>query len=371
MKFLDEYRDPSAVQALAAAIRARVTRPWVLMEICGGQTHAILRFGLDQLLPSGVELVHGPGCPVCVTPTEALDRAIELARTPGVTLCTFADMLRVPGARGDLYTARAEGADVRIVHSPLDAVALARQTPSRHVTLFAVGFETTAPTYALAVTQARAAGLDNFSLLASLVLVPPAMEALLDAADNRVQAFLAAGHVCAVMGTGAYGRLAERFGVPIVVTGFEPVDLLQGVLMAVEQLESGRAEVEVAYARAVPPDGNPTAAALVAEVFEVVDKGWRGLGTLPRSGLGLRACWADFDAERRFPAPRGPEAEPALPGPCIAGDILRGVRRPPECSAFGTDCRPERPLGAPMVSSEGACAAWFRYRAARPRGDEA
>ncbi len=366
MRFVDEYRDAAAVHRLAAAIASRVTRPWTIMEICGGQTHSIVRFGLDELLPAALTLVHGPGCPVCVTPVELIDAAVELAARPGLTLCSFGDMLRVPGTGADLLTARARGADVRIVYSPLDAVAYAAQHRDREVIFFAVGFETTAPANAMAVFQASRLGLPNFSLLVSHVLVPPAIEAILAAPDNRVQGFLAAGHVCTVMGTAEYTPLAARFRVPIVVTGFEPVDLLRGVLACIEQLETGRAEVANAYARAVRTEGNEHAQRMMREVFAVVDRNWRGLGLIPGSGFALRPEFAGFDAVRRF----GPLAEASAPSTgCIAGQIMRGNNKPPDCPAFGRECTPEHPLGAPMVSSEGACAAYHRYRLRKP-GDQ-
>jgi len=359
MRFVDEYRDAEATRRLAAAVARRVTRPWTIMEICGGQTHSIVRFGLDELLPPSVTLVHGPGCPVCVTPVELIDAAVALAARSGITLCSFGDMLRVPGTGADLLTARARGGDVRMVYSPLDAVALAARDRSREFVFFAVGFETTAPANALAVIQARRLGLTNFSLLVSHVLVPPAIEAILSAPDNRVQGFLAAGHVCTVMGTAEYGPLAARFGVPIVVTGFEPVDILRGVLACVEQLENGRAGVANAYARAVRAEGNVHARRAMEEVFTVIDRNWRGIGRIPRSGLGLRPEFAAFDAALRFGVVGNgtPEATE-----CISGQIMRGLRKPFECPAFGVRCSPEHPLGAPMVSSEGACAAYFRYR---------
>ncbi len=359
MKFVDEYREAPAVHALAAAIARRTTRPWTLMEICGGQTHSIVKFGLDELLPTNLTLVHGPGCPVCVTPVGLIDAAIALAGRPGVTVCSFGDMLRVPGSGVDLLTARARGGAVRIVYSPLDAVAYAAAHPEREVVFFAVGFETTAPANAMAVLQARRAGLRNFTLLVSHVLVPPAMEAILGSPGNRVQGFLAAGHVCTVMGLAEYSPLAERFRVPIVVTGFEPVDILQGVLDCVDHLEAGRAEVTNAYARAVRTAGNPHAQRVMRDVFTVVDREWRGLGLIPRSGLGLRPEFAEFDALRRHGRP---EPAPPTPTECIAGDILRGQAKPAECPAYGVRCTPEHPLGAPMVSSEGACAAYYRYR---------
>ncbi|OHE81405.1 MAG: hydrogenase formation protein HypD [Verrucomicrobia bacterium RIFCSPLOWO2_12_FULL_64_8] len=359
MRFVDEYRDAPAARKLAAAITRRVTRSWTIMEICGGQTHSIVKFGLDELLPDGLTLVHGPGCPVCVTPVELIDAAVALAARPGVTVCSFGDMLRVPGTGADLLTARARGGDVRIVYSPLDAVTHAARHPDREVVFFAVGFETTAPANAMAALQARRQGLHNFTLLVSHVLVPPAIEAILSAPDNRVQGFLAAGHVCTVMGLMEYGPLAERFRVPIVATGFEPVDILRGVLACVEQLESGRAEVGNAYARAVRPEGNVHAQRIIHEAFTVVDRNWRGIGLIPRSGYALRTELAEFDAARKFGL--GHDGAPESTE-CIAGLIMRGVKKPHDCPAFGVRCTPEHPLGAPMVSSEGACAAYFRYR---------
>lgn len=359
MKYLDEYRDPAAARGYLEAIQRLVTRPWTLMEVCGGQTHSLVRHGIDRLLPEGVTLVHGPGCPVCVTPVDQIDRAVELAGRPGVLFCSFGDMLRVPGTRGDLLGAKAAGGDVRPVYSPLDAVALARKNPEREVVFFAVGFETTAPANALAVAQARREGLRNFSLLVSHVLVPPAVEALLSSPACRVQGFLAAGHVCTIMGYREYEDLARRFRVPFVVTGFEPLDLLQGILMLLQQLEQGRHEVENQYSRAVTAEGNRKARELVEEVFEVVPRRWRGLGEIPRSGLGMRSAWSEFDAEVRFRL-EGPGAEP--PSECRAGEVLQGILRPAECPAFGGRCTPEAPLGAPMVSGEGACAAYYRYR---------
>ena len=361
MKYVDEYRDPAAARRLAGAIRALVTRPWTIMEICGGQTHSLLRHGIDQMLPEGVTLLHGPGCPVCVTAAEVIDQAIALAATPGVILCSFGDMLRVPGETGSLLAAKARGADVRMVYSPLDAVALARAQPEREVVFLAVGFETTAPASAMAVLAAADAGLRNFSLLVAHVLVPPAIAALLAAPDNRVQGFLAAGHVCTVMGYDEYEPIARRFGVPIVVTGFEPVDLLQGILACLRQLEAGRAEVENAYGRSVRLGGNAPAQAALRQVFAVVPRVWRGMGEIPASGLDLAPAYAWFDARARF---RSAVAAPASAGPCISGEILRGRSRPTACPAFGTACTPEHPLGATMVSSEGACAAYYRYRRA-------
>jgi hydrogenase expression/formation protein HypD len=359
VKFVDEYRDAALAERLTKRIARLATRPWTVMEVCGGQTHAIVRFGIDRLLPEGLELVHGPGCPVCVTPIEVIDRAIEIASRPGVVLCTFGDMARVPGSRSDLLSCKAEGADVRIVYSPIDAVALARELPDREVVFLAVGFETTAPANAMAVLHAQRAGLENLSLLVSHVLVPPAMEAILSAPDNRVQGFLAAGHVCTVTGYEAYETIARRHRVPIVVTGFEPIDILEGIAMCVERLEAGRYEVANQYRRSVRREGNRAAQAAVAEVFTVTDRRWRGIGDLPGSGLALRPAFARFDAERRFgPVVCSEEA----PTPCIAGRILRGLAKPDACPAFGGACTPDRPLGAPMVSSEGACAAYLRYR---------
>ena len=359
MKYLAEFRDPAAARRLAASIRARVSRPWTIMEICGGQTHSLLRHGIDQMLPEAVTLLHGPGCPVCVTAAEVIDTAIALAAMPGVTLCSFGDMARVPGSAGSLLGARARGADVRMVYSPLDAVALARAAPAREVVFLAVGFETTAPASAIAVLQAEAAGLANFSLLCAHVLVPPAIGALLAAPDNPVQGFLAAGHVCTVMGYDEYEPIARRFGVPIVVTGFEPVDLLHGLLACLSQLEDGRAEVENLYARSVRPGGNAVAQAALRRVFVPAPRIWRGMGEIAASGLDLAPAYAGFDARARFhPA----IAAPIGPGPCLSGEILRGRRRPTDCPAFGTACTPDHPLGATMVSSEGACAAYHRYR---------
>jgi hydrogenase expression/formation protein HypD len=363
MKFVSEYRDPEAARQYAERIARMVTRPWTIMEICGGQTHAIVKYGLDALLPATLTLVHGPGCPVCVTPVEFIDKAIEVAGRPEVTFCSFGDMLRVPGTSTDLLAAKANGADVRIVYSPLDAVAAAQAHPDRQVVFFAVGFETTAPANAMAVRQAEQLGLTNFSLLVAHVLVPPAMEAILASPDNRVQGFLAAGHVCAVMGYTEYEPIASRYRVPIVVTGFEPLDILHGIALCVAQLEAGRAEVENQYARAVRREGNRSAQELIRQVFTVVPRRWRGVGEIPASGLGLQAAYAAFDAERRF----GPAAAPRdEASECRAGQILRGVLKPHECPAFGTRCTPERPLGAPMVSSEGACAAYYRYRRSSP-----
>jgi hydrogenase expression/formation protein HypD len=360
LKYVDEYREPASILALAERIRKEATRRWTLMEVCGGQTHAILASGLDAMIENAVELLHGPGCPVCVTPVETLDRALALAALPDVVLCSFGDMLRVPGSHGDLFAARARGADVRVVYSPLDAVRLAAASPERRVVFFAVGFETTVPAVAAAARQARAQGLRNFFLLTSHVRVPPALDAILSAPGVRVDAFLAAGHVCTIMGTQEYEPLAARYRVPIVATGFEPRDILEGVLLAVRQLERGEARVEIQYRRAVRPEGNPAARALVDEVFEIADRPWRGIGVVPGGGLALRRAWRALDAEQVFPELASVVAEE--PPECRAGDVLRGVLRPPACPEFGRGCTPERPLGAPMVSSEGACAAYYRYR---------
>jgi hydrogenase expression/formation protein HypD len=359
MRFIEEYRDAEATQRFAEAIRKTVTRDWTIMEICGGQTHAIMKFGIDELLPPQVTLLHGPGCPVCVTPVELIDKAVELASRPDVIFCSFGDMLRVPGTKGDLLSAKAAGGDVRIVYSPMDALQLALKNPDRQVVFFAVGFETTAPANAMAVYQAKRLGVKNFSILVSHVLVPPAIEAILNAPNNRVQGFLAAGHVCTVMGYTEYEPIAKKYRVPIVVTGFEPLDILQGIYMCVKQLEDGRAEVENQYARSVRREGNRPAQELIREVFEVVPRRWRGIGEIPQSGLGLREPYREFDAERRFALVTGSVEEASE---CISGLILQGAKKPTDCPAFGTKCTPEHPLGATMVSSEGACAAYFKYR---------
>jgi hydrogenase expression/formation protein HypD len=358
MRFVDEFRDPARTQTVLAALHKVVTRPCTIMEICGGQTHTILKYGIDKLLPNGVRLVHGPGCPVCVTPIELIDQAITIAERPGVTMTSFGDMLRVPGSTDDLLRAKSRGADVRMVYSPLDAVRLAQNMPDRQVVFFAVGFETTAPPNAMAVAQAHRLSLENFSILCSHVLVPPAIVALMDAPDNVVEGFLAAGHVCTVMGTAEYEPLAERYRIPIVVTGFEPLDLLEGIYLTVLALEQARHGVEIQYRRSVSPKGNPAARAVMYEVFELCDRPWRGLGLIPNSGLRLTPRFADFDAAVRFGVTDlvSPESDR-----CRAGEVLRGVLRPNQCAAFGRDCTPDSPLGAPMVSSEGACAAYFRY----------
>jgi hydrogenase expression/formation protein HypD len=359
MRFVDEYRDETAAQRFIQEIHRLVTRPWTIMEICGGQTHTLIKFGIDRLLPKEVALVHGPGCPVCVTPLVLIDQAIAIARRPEVIFASFGDMLRVPGSEADLLMVKAQGGDVRMVYSPLDALKLAQKYPDRQVVFFAVGFETTAPANAMAVWQARQLGLTNFSVLCSHVLVPPAMEAILASPDNRVQGFLAAGHVCTVMGYGEYESIAAAYRVPIVVTGFEPLDLLQGIYMTLKALEDKRWGVENQYTRSVRREGNRPAQHLIQQVFEVCDRQWRGIGPIPRSGYRLRPAFACFDAAQRFGVGDFAVQESSL---CIAGEILQGLRKPHECGAFGVRCTPEHPVGAPMVSSEGACAAYYQYR---------
>jgi len=358
VKHLEEYRDPQLARALLDRIAATVTQPWTIMEICGGQTHSIMRHGIDQLLPREITLVHGPGCPVCVTPLETLDRALAIAARSEVIFTSFGDMLRVPGSRDDLFRVKSRGGDVRMVASPLEALKLARENPAREVVFLAVGFETTAPGNAMAIRQAAAEGLTNFSAVVSHVLVPPAMEAILSSPTNRVQGFLAAGHVCAIMGWSEYEPIAARFGVPIVPTGFEPVDILEGLLKVVELLERGEAAVANQYLRAVRREGNPAARAVVDEVFEICDRKWRGIGNIPGSGLRIREAFAAHDAERKFAVADIATEEPTV---CISGLILQGLKKPHECPAFGRECTPTRPLGATMVSSEGACAAYHRY----------
>ncbi|MBL7495894.1 hydrogenase formation protein HypD [Frankia sp. CNm7] len=363
MRYLEEFRDPELAEHLLGEIHAVTTRPWALMEVCGGQTHSIIRHGIDQLLPENIELIHGPGCPVCVTPLEIIDRALEIASRPGVIFCSFGDMLRVPGSGADLFQVKSAGGDVRVVYSPLDAVTLAVEHPDREVVFFGIGFETTAPANAMAVHEARRLGLRNFSLLVSHVLVPPAIAAIMESPACRVQAFLAAGHVCSVMGTGEYPPLAERYRVPIVVTGFEPLDILEGVRRAVIQLEAGRHVVDNAYPRAVPAEGNPAARAMLRDVFEVTDRAWRGIGTIARSGWRLSAAYQEFDAELRFDVTGLRADESTL---CRSGEVLQGLLKPHECAAFGVECTPRHPLGATMVSSEGACAAYYLYRRLEP-----
>ncbi len=358
MKYLDEYRDPAAAGKLRQAIGAVTTRPWTIMEVCGGQTHTIVKYGIDELLPPSIELVHGPGCPVCVTPLELIDKAIAIASRPDVIFCSYGDMLRVPGSQRDLLGVKANGGDVRIVYSPLDCLTIAEQNPARTVVFFAVGFETTAPPNAMAVWQARRRGLKNFAILVSHVLVPPAMTAILASPTNRVQGFLGAGHVCTVMGYEEYEPLADRFGIPIVITGFEPLDLLEGIYRCVRMLEDGHSGVENQYTRAVRREANPGALRLIRDVFQVADRKWRGIGTIPQSGFRLSSAYAEFDAEERFAVEDVTVAESTA---CISGLILQGLKKPHECPAFGRTCTPENPLGATMVSSEGACAAYYNY----------
>ncbi|ACA98219.1 MULTISPECIES: hydrogenase formation protein HypD [Cyanophyceae] len=360
MKFVDEFRDPAAVQKYVQAIAALVTRPWTIMEICGGQTHSIVKYGIDQLLPPEITLIHGPGCPVCVTPAELIDQAIALAQLPDVVLCSFGDMLRVPGTRLDLLSVKAQGAAVKMVYSPLDALKMAQENPDKQVIFFAVGFETTAPTTAMAVYQAAKLGLTNFSLLVAHVSVPPAIEAILSAPDRTIQGFLLAGHVCTVMGYQEYEAIAKNYQIPLIVTGFEPLDIVQGIYLCVKQLEEGRSHIENQYRRVVQAAGNATAQQLVTEIFEIVPRTWRGIGEISQSGLGLREKYAVFDASRKFKLDLT-HFQPQASSSCISGEILQGRKKPKQCPAFGTTCTPERPLGAPMVSSEGACAAYYRY----------
>lgn len=358
MKYIDEYRDGEIARKIADEIRRVQTRPWVIMEVCGGQTNAIVKHGLDQLLPEAMELVHGPGCPVCVTSLELIDKAHAIARRPGVIFCSFGDMLRVPGSETDLFNLKSQGADVRVVYSPLDCLKIARENPEKKVVFFAIGFETTAPANAMSVWQARQLGMRNYSILVSHVLVPPALEAILQSPHNRVRGFLAPGHVCAIAGARDYRRISARYKVPIVITGFEPLDILEGVLLVVKQLESGRTEVENQYARAVRNEGNRPAQNLVEQVFEVCDRKWRGVGEIPASGFKLREEFRDYDAERLFDVAKIDTKEPEV---CISGLILQGIKKPHDCPAFGTECTPRHPLGATMVSAEGACAAYYAY----------
>ena len=359
MRYIDEYRDPQIAHALAARVARIATKPWVLMEVCGGQTHTLMRYGIGDMLPKGIELVHGPGCPVCVTPLELIDQAIVISRLPGVIFTSYGDMLRVPGSHSDLFQARANGADVRVVYSPMDALKMARENPGRQVVFFGVGFETTAPANAMSVWQAHREGIANFSMLVSHVLVPPAMRLILQSPANRVQGFIAPGHVCAIMGFSEYRKIAQDFRVPIVVGGFEPVDLLEAISMLVAQLEEGRAEVENQYSRSVDYAGNPAAQEMMRDVFEVSDRKWRGIGTIGDSGLRLRNEYAAHDAERVFHLDPLHVEEPRE---CISALVLQGQKKPVECTAFGKRCTPMTPLGAPMVASEGACAAWFQYK---------
>lgn len=359
MKFIDEYRDKEAAEKLAGQIRRITTRGWSLMEVCGGQTHTIVKYGVDELIPPSIKLIHGPGCPVCVTSLEMLDRAIEIASLDDVIFCSFGDMLRVPGSKKDLLTVKAEGGDVRIVYSPLECLRISKENPNKQVVFFAVGFETTAPANAMAAYQAKQMGIQNFSMLVSHVLVPPAMEAILQSGNNGVQGFLAAGHVCTVMGYWQYHEISKKYKVPIVVTGFEPLDLLQGIYLCVKQLEEGRAEVENQYSRAVREKGNQEAQQVMQKVFKVGNRKWRGIGEIPKSGLVLCDAYMEYDASLKFGLA---DLEVEEPAECISGMILQGIRKPHECEAFAAKCTPERPLGATMVSSEGTCAAYYRYR---------
>ena len=359
MQYVDEYRDPKIAKAIVDRIARKVSQPWVLMEVCGGQTHTLMRYGIDELLPKQVELVHGPGCPVCVTPLEMVDRAIRIASLPGVIFASYGDMLRVPGSQADLFQARANGADVRIVYSPMEAVKLARANPQRRVVFFGVGFETTAPANAMAVWQAQHEGLKNFSMIVAHVLVPPAMRLILESPTNRVQGFIGPGHVCTIMGFREYEALSKEFRVPIVVGGFEPLDLLEAIAMLVAQLEEGRAEVENQYSRSVSYEGNLAAQRVMGEVFEVSDRKWRGIGEIEASGYRLREEYAAFDAERVFGLE---EVSAEEPKECISALVLQGLRKPMDCPAFGVRCTPMTPMGAPMVSAEGACAAYYQYR---------
>jgi hydrogenase expression/formation protein HypD len=358
MRYIDEFRDGQLTQNLLKEIECITTRDWVIMEICGGQTHSIMQNGIDKLLPSKIELVHGPGCPVCVTSLELVDKALAIASKPDVIFCSFGDMLRVPGSGRDLFSVRASGGQIRVVYSPLDAVKIAQQNPDKQVVFFAIGFETTGPANAMSVVKAKALGLTNFSILVSQVTVPPAMHAILGSPTNRVQGFLAAGHVCSVMGFWEYPPIAEKYRIPITVTGFEPLDLLNGIYMTIKQLENGTHNVENAYTRVVSFEGNKPAQAILQKVFEPCDRNWRGIGMIPASGWRLRAEFADFDAEKRFDVGDIRTHESEI---CISGKILQGIQKPPQCPAFGTLCTPENPLGATMVSSEGACSAYYRY----------
>ncbi len=359
MKFVDEYRDATTAQDCAKAIASITTRPWTIMEICGGQTHAIVKFGIDELLPDSITLIHGPGCPVCVTPIALIDQAIAIASHPEVIFCSFGDMLRVPGTDKDLLSIKATGGDIRIVYSPIDCLKIAQENPNKQVVFFGVGFETTAPATAMAVYQAAQQNIPNFSMLVSHVLVPPAMEAILSAPNRKVQGFLAAGHVCTIMGYTEYEAIAPKYQVPIIVTGFEPVDILQGIYLCIKQLESGQAQVENQYSRSVRKDGNQPAQNILKEVFEVIPRQWRGIGEIAQSGLNLKQKYAQFNAENRFDL-TGIQSEESPD--CMSGLILQGIKKPHDCEAFGKRCTPEHPLGAPMVSSEGACAAYYRYR---------
>lgn len=358
MKFVDEFRDGKAARKLSAEIKSVVTKPWQIMEICGGQTHSILKYSLEELLPEEITLIHGPGCPVCVTPLELIDKAIAIAQREDVIFTSFGDMLRVPGSKHDLLSIKAKGGNVKMVYSPLDALKIAENNPGKNVVFFAVGFETTAPANAMSVIEAKRRGIKNYSILCSHVLVPPAIEALLSSRNNNIQGILAAGHVCTVMGYNEYFPIAEKFKVPVVVTGFEPIDILQGILLTVKQLEAGTIEIQNQYSRVVTREGNIAAQKLLEDVFERTNRKWRGIGNIPSSGFKLKDEYSDYDAEKIFKVENIETEESPL---CIAGEVLQGIKKPIECSAFGKECTPERPLGAPMVSTEGACAAYFHY----------
>lgn len=358
MKYLDEFRDSKIAKYLVEQIQSITTRDWVLMELCGGQTHTIVQYGIDQLLPKQIEMVHGPGCPVCVTPLEVIDQAIEIARRPNVIFTSFGDMLRVPGSHSNLLKIKSEGADVRIVYSPLEATKIAKENPNKEIVFFAIGFETTAPGNAMAIMQAHELGLKNFSEIASHVMVPPAMEAILSSPSNRVNGFLAAGHVCTIMGYWEYEPIAKNYKVPIVPTGFEPVDMLEGIYLTVKQLEEGKSEIINQYKRSITREGNKAAQDMINEIFEVTDKKWRGIGEIPMSGYKIKEAYREYDAALKFDVDQIKTEEPDV---CISGEILQGLKKPNECPAFGKECSPEHPLGATMVSSEGACAAYHKY----------
>jgi len=359
MKYVDEYRNADEAKRFAEAIRQCVTRPWTLMEVCGGQTHSIAKYNLQEMLPEMISLLHGPGCPVCVTPVTLIDKAVHIAAQPDVIFCSFGDMLRVPGSREHLLTVKSRGGDLRVVYSPMDALKIAQDNPQKEVVFFAIGFETTAPANATAIYRAKLEGINNISFLVSQVLVPPAVTSILNSPENRVEGLLAAGHVCAIMGYGEYGPISKDFSIPIVVTGFEPLDILQGIFLCVKQLEEGRAEVENQYSRVVRQEGNLSAQKIIQEVFEIIPRQWRGIGEIPHSGLGLRQPYADLDAEKKFPCEIHGEEKSSE---CISGLILQGIKKPNECQAFGKTCTPESPQGATMVSTEGACAAYYRYQ---------
>lgn len=363
MKYVDEYRNSREAEQFSKAIRESTTRPWTLMEICGGQTHSIAKYSLQDLLPKEISLLHGPGCPVCVTPVTLIDKAIHIASQPNIIFCSFGDMLRVPGSREDLFSVKSKGGDLRIVYSPMDVLKIARENPDKEVVFFAIGFETTAPANAMAIYQAKLDNIKNISFLVSQVIVPPAMQSILKSPGNRVQGFLAAGHVCTVMGYQEYEPISRDYRVPIVVTGFEPLDILQGIYLCIRQLEEGRAEVENQYSRSVKKEGNLSAQKIIQEVFQIIPRQWRGIGEIAQSGLGLRAAYADFDAENKFLCEIHSQERSS---DCISGLVLQGIKKPNDCQAFGKSCTPEFPLGATMVSTEGACAAYYRYQSVQP-----